>query len=384
MESMPWARSTWVRLVAAVARAAGAGGAKRDVFEELSRLLASRRWLDALKLIASDRLLASLVARLAPDLVRELAVLAVLAGAAPSTVERLLSEIGVGVERGILETAYRLARGDLRAALAVAPGVLRDALEAVLSLKPPGVVERLLTRLASRYPSLARLLALRYTAEMLRRGRLDSGLRRLLEKLGLRDIASRLASLEAGTASAVAEALASTAAELIAKGAIVPRGYADVLRAAERLREIAESVRRLAREAEEALESMNAERLIGVIERVVSLYREAERLAEVLSRHGVKVDTSGMKKLLASMVGSAAALLAYLVSTGRARRERIAEMARRLARAASLLSLEVAALAESLARPVSIADAVCILRKALPGFTPTLARAKRAGRLAVV
>ena len=337
-----------------------------DVFARLGSLLRQRRWLDALRLIASDRLLAALVRRYAPELVRHLAILAAMAGAEPRDVLALTSRIGVDIDEGLVRAAWRLSRGDIRGFEALAPPELRAAAELVLRLAPPGAVEEALKRLQRRYPEIAADLALYYIAEYVRRRGVDDAIVRLARDLGYEELAARLESWRTGPVAKLAEELAREAEELAKRGVIVPASAAEQLRLAARLEKLAHEYEELAKEADSA--DGDVDKLIAIAERMARVADEIRRVAERLRSLGAKVEIGDVYKPVRSLIAGIATLLAYYVASGRMTRAEAAAKARLLARIARRVWPEAAQLLASLSAGVSISDALCILRKALPGF----------------
>ena len=326
-------------------------------WERFASLVNSRRYLEALRYLASKPVLARMARRLLGDnVIVEIAKAAVLSGAPASVVKQLLERIGVRPPAE-LDALEMLVKGNLRAAERVAPEPLRSLIRCVLTLCPPQEMASIARRAFTRYRDVARRLTIYYIVEYLSAKGYDPALASVAEAVGEERLARVLREWPKLPLIAAAEAIAMLSRGVVA----VSRGdVAQLIYYSVEARRLAEEYRRL---AEEASRTSDPRRLADII---VKMYRLAEKLDEIgrkLEQLGVGRKPDVWKPLLAAIAKLEAAL-AEAVAEGRMSEDEAVSIARRVAEVIRGKFPKIAAALMLLTQPLTPAEAVCILKKA--------------------
>ena len=309
----------------------------------LLELIEKGRYLDALKLIANDRILQSVLRRegLLERLARDLAALAVLHAAKPEQVAQLLARIGV--DGKYVEMLMRHPE-------MLAPPEIRRLFEDVEKLVPPDRFIADLRTAVKREPRVARLLAAAYLIKYLStaRGRfslsLVSKLTAIASLAGLDALAKMLARLTT---------LPARILEELAKSKIVWSIEARLLADAERL------LQRL-RVLSEAITPENVERIPQLLREA---FQVAKRAAAVAKSAGYNLNIGPVLKAL---VYNAVASIVAATAEGRVSVERARRLLAEIAPYASEAGLGNI-IRMALEQPkLTVAEAYCILERYAP------------------
>jgi len=309
----------------------------------LVELIEKGRYLDALRLIASDKILQSVLRRegLLERLARDLAALAVMRGAKPEQVAQLLARIGVDGKY-----VEMLTRHPER----LAPPEIRHLFEDVEKLVPPDRFVMDLRAAIKKEPRVARLLAAAYLIKYLStaRGRfslsLVSKLTAIASLAGLDTLAKMLAELTT---------LPAKILEVLSRNRMVWSIEARLLADAEKLLE------RL-RVLSEAITPENAEKIPQLLREA---FQVAKRAAAVAKSAGYDL---GIDPVLKALVYNAVASIVAAVAEGRINVEKARRLLAEIAPYASEVGLgNIVRMA--LEQPkLTVAEAYCILERYAP------------------
>ena len=325
-------------------------------WERFASLVNSRRYLEALRYLASKPVLARMARKLLGDnVIVEIAKAAVLSGASASVVKQLLEKIGVRPPEE-LDALEMLVKGDIRAAEKVAPEPLRSLIHCVVTLCPPQQMASLARKTLAKYSDIVRRLVIYYIVEYLTSKGYDSRLADIASIIGEKRLAEILREWPRLPLVAAAEAIARLT------GGVVSAGHGDIAKIiyyANLARKLADKYSRL---IEEANKTNDPRKLADIIAEMYKVAEEIERVGKELVELGIGKKPDAWKPLLATIAKLEALLVEYVaerkISEDEARAivERVANVIKkRFPRVAAALII--------VANPITVADAVCILRK---------------------